>query len=1080
MSGPAVNKGSSGGSTGPSGLFRFLFVETTFGSLLGILIVVAGLFSYQAMVKESSPDLAIPMAMVRTAWPGAAPELVEKQVTTPIEKAIKSMDRLKSITSGSRTGESVMLVEFEANAPVEQSLQSLRTKVSEAAGLLPEDAGAPAVEQVSTTDTPVMTYMLAGDVSDAELGEIARAVQERLERLPNVRKVEISGAREAIVRVLVDPMRLNAYDLTLSSVNNSIAQSAVDRPLGEIADGPLAASMSLAGRFTNINEIRALPIPTDQTGYAVKLSDIAEVRPDLSTASVKTYVSFNGADFRPGVSITLYKSPGSDTITLTNNIRAAVDAYPLPEGVNATVLSDDSIEVTNKLNTVFANAGEAVVAVVVVLLLMLSWREALIAGAAVPVTFLAAIAVAFAMDMTMNQMVVVGMVLALGLLVDVFILVMEGMHQALYVERRSFAGAVKQTVRKYALPAFAGQLTTILALAPLLFLGGTSGKFIRIVPLTAIICLVASYAIAFLWALPMSRLLLGSGPKEEKISLVDRVTQSAGTVVAGVLKKLVLRNKLVAGVWIMGSIGLVFFALMLASTLPQEMYPKEDGRNMGITVELPAGTPLDRSAELGKTIGAVLRGKDYIDNIILYAGQRSPYATGAPSDQITDSPGSHIIGFSVTFTTLEARNGKLAYSYVPELRQELNGVLGMIPGATMVVAAQTGGPSGGDDLRFEVSGEDLAVLRQAAEEVAQLVASVGGTEDVRTDLGPPQLQLAASPRREALQYFDINLASLAEEMSLGMGETTVAEIKSPGIKDDVPVVMGMAWPSRDGQPGPPKTWLEIAQIKIKGNKGDTVDATKLFLAQPGGLPQVIVHVNGTRTVTVLGKAANVNTGVVMQTVMPQLPSIEAKYPGITIGLAGQAQEAADTGAQMLQLFGITFFLMFAVLVLLFNSYLLPLIILFTVPIALVGTFGGFAAISMPISFPAMVGIVSLLGIVVNVAIVMVETMREYLRAGHSLQEAAAHGAADRLRPILSTTLTTVAGLVLLSFSSPMWQPLCYAIIFGLLATTVLSVVVIPALFLLLTTKSTAAKLAADRRGDGGDADGATPMPAPAE
>jgi len=554
------------------------------------------------MVKEGAPDLAIPVAQVRTLWAGASPELIEKEVTTPIEKAVKSLNNLKRISSGSRSGLSLIVVEFEADAPIDESIRSLRTKVSETAGQLPPEVAAPTVEQMSTTDMPILTYMLHGNVDDAVLGDTARDLKERLERIGSLRKVELSGAREEIGRVLIDPMRLNAVNLSMTMVSEAIRAASLDRPLGEMRDGRTPAAISLAGRFSHINELRVLPIHQMPSGHVVRLGEIADVRRDLSTEEVRTFVSFAGQPFAKGVSMSLYKAPGTDTVGTVAQVRRVVESFPMPLGVEATVLTDEAIEVNEKLTDVFTNAVQAIAGVVLILLVMLTWREAVIAGAGVPITFLGSIAAVFAFGMTMNEMVVIGMVLALGMLVDVFILVMEGMHQGLYAERRSFESAAGVTVKRFALPAFAGQLTTILALAPLLFLPGIDGKFIRLIPFTAIICLVVSYVVAFVWALPSSRHLLGRRLKGDGLTRVDRITNRAsGGLLAWVLAY-VVRARWVAALWLVGVLGLVAAAVVAGTLLPSESYPKIDGRNMGITVELPPGTPLDRSTEIGLAV----------------------------------------------------------------------------------------------------------------------------------------------------------------------------------------------------------------------------------------------------------------------------------------------------------------------------------------------------------------------------------------------------------------------------------------------------------------------------------------------
>lgn len=1035
----------------PGPVFRFLFVESTLAWLLAALFILGGVLAYLTMVKEANPDLAIPAALIKTEWPGAGPTLVEKQVTDVIEKHIKSVENLKRYDSGSRMGLSIISVEFQADAPVAESVQALRTKVWEAIGELPADASRPNVEQVSTTDTPVMTVTLLGDVPDEVLGDAARDLKTDLERLAALRKVDLGGARDAVARVVIDPQTLAGLGLTLGEVRAAIEREATDVPLGRIENDALTADVSLRGRFQTLDQVGAMPVRTGADGSVIRLRDIASLHHDLSVPIDATLTSLDGQAFAPAVSLTLYKMPGSDTVALVQAARAMLDGADLPQGVSARVTDDQSIIVNRKLNEVFVNAVEAVIAVVIVLILLLSWRAALVAGVAVPITFLGALMVLQAMGMTLNTMVVVGMVLALGLLVDVFILVMEGMIQGMRERGLRFARAAAWTVRTYALPAFAGQVTTILALMPLLFLSGVSGKFIRLVPLTAIVCLVVSYAVAFLWAIPASKILLargqqgggGAGP-------LDRLTTAASRGLHAFIARAVVARRWLAGAWTVGAVLLVAAAFVLASGLGMEMYPKEDSRHMAVTVELPPGTPLERSRAVAKTLGDALRDADWLESIILHVGRRSPYAVTATADKLAFTPGSEVIGLSLNLTELDQRDGRLGYTYGPEVRARLAPLVERLPGARLSVIADTGGPGGGGGASFVLQGDSLDQLRGAADVLAGKLAAVPGVIGVRQDMGVPRQDLIAVPQREALTAHGIALGTVASELSLAMNRTEVASLPRPAGQDDVPILLSVGWPGQEQTGGPPASIEHLAALRLTTESGARIPVSALMMAIPEAVPPVILRRDGTRTLTLTADLATGTSPLAfMAQVEPMVKASLAGFPGVHQGVADSADEQSRTAQDMVRLFVVALVLMIATLVLLFRSYRLAAVILCTVPLALIGTFGGFAAISMPISFPAMVGMVSLLGIVVNVAIVMIETMMEHRRAGQDIAGAAAAGAADRLRPIISTTLTTVAGLILLSTASPMWQPLCYAIIFGLVTATVLSMIVIPALFRLL-------------------------------
>ena len=1036
-----------------SGAFRFLFVDGVFATLIGLLIVVLGFAAYGNMVKEASPDLDIPMAMVRTAWPGAAPELVEKEVTAVLEKQVKTLSRLKRYTSGSRNGFSMLLVEFEADAPVEEAMRSLRTRISEAAPLLPSEADAPAVEQISTSDVPVLGLVLHGQVDPARLGDSARDLRQAIERLPGVRKVEVSGARDRIVSIRVDPLRLAAARLSLTDIRSALLAGGLDRPLGEYETGELRATLSLAGRFSSLDQLRDLPL-AQRDGVTVRLGGVAEVAFALERARELTEISLNREAFAPGIDLSVFKASGADTVTLIDAVKATVAATTLPEGATIDVMADQSVKINRTLTGVFNNAAQAVAAVFLVLLVMMGWRAATLAGVAIPITFLGSLAAVYVLGLTMNEMVVVGMILALGLLVDVFILVTEGMYEGVNERGMSFPQAAQYTVRAFAMPAFAGQLTTILAFVPLLLMGGIAGKFIQIIPLTAITCLVVSYVVAFLWCVPMARHAVRPKPaaaREE--SGKPGLTQRAAGLLKCFLLRYALKTRWHAGGWVLATLVVFVLSVGVSGTLGVEMYPKTDGERMAIGVELAPETRLEDAMAVARRLGDALRERPEIDNITLYAGRRSPYGLPVLAEQIADAREPSLIGLTLSFVPLEARDGRLSYTYAPEIRALLTPIIDTLPGARLTLVPQSGGP-GGDGIEIVLNGDDLSALRRASQDLMLRLSSLAGVVDVRDNMGAPGLSLEVTPRRETLRFHGITLSQLADEMALAMNETPLSRLRMPATEDDLDIRLGVAWPSRGGAVGGPTNWDEMSYIRIADSRGQRIKATSLVSMQPGDAPSVVVRDNGERAVTVMARTEGVQTLMAMGALAVQFPALMAAHPEVRFALAGATKESAETMARTGLLFLLTLVLMYAVLVTLFNSFVLPVIILVAVPCALIGTFFGFKLVGMPMSFPAMIGIISLIGIVVNTSIVILDVMTGHVKAGVPVDEAAARGAAERLRPIFGATLTTVAGLVLLSTSSPMWQPLAYAIIFGLLAATVVSLLVVPCAYRLLARTPT--------------------------
>jgi multidrug efflux pump subunit AcrB len=1044
-----------------SALSRFFILQPTFGLLLAILMIAAGLIAYTSLVKESLPDLEIPQATISTFWPGADPQTIEQDVTGKIENELSTLKGVKRVTSASFDSYSLIAVEFVAEADLAESMQLLRGKITDAEAELPRDAEKPTVTQVSVDDRPILSVALYGDVSPAILSRTAQELEDRLEKVSGINEVKIGGLREEVIRIQLKSERLVSLGISPTLVRDKIQKANRDMPWGEIESDELGATTRLYGRFRDLEDLNKLPITRLQEAgnRVVRLEEIAEVRRDLERETSRAFLSLKGEPFKRSIEISLTKAPGADTLLAIENARAEIEKAAAenswPFGLQYELTNDQSDRIWESLMRVFNNGWQAMLCVFVVLLIMLSWREALIAGLSIPLAFLGAMFAVWMLGYTLNEMVLIGMVLALGLMVDVFILMMEGMHEGVYIERLTFGQAALGTIRKFAVPAFAGQMTTILAMAPLLAISGTSGKFIRILPVTTICCLICSFIVAIAIDVPLSRYLLHRKPGEKDTkSLVDRLSHWLSGKLAGWSLRNTVISKPRAILWVIGALCLFAASAAAFTTLPTVMYSERDGRNLGVTIDLPAGSTLESSQKCADLVGEILRQKDYLENVVKLVGKKSPMAQGALTDALAPSDGDYLVGFSCVFTPRSER-AKPAYEYVDDLRDEVAAAVNKeIAGASIVLAAETGKPEAGDPVQFEIIGDDMDRLRELSKQVQTVLNEIPGTADVRDNLGNRQVDIRLVPKREVLDFYEISHDELANQIRFAMGDQEVGKFAIGGVKEDLKIRLGMAWPSRHGALGGPTQMQEMMTVRAFRPDGKTVPVMAVVNPVVSTSPISIMRQNGQRSITVSSKVGNRVPSEVIAEATPKIDELKAKWPnGYSYRVAGEAEDAAEAFGSAGQAMVVALFMVFGLLVLLFGSFTQPFIIMMTIPMALIGTFTGFYILDMPFSFTAMIGIISLIGIVVNDAIVMVETMNGYLRKGMTIEEAAARGGADRLRPILSTSLTTTIGLIPLMMSDAMWEPLCGAIIFGLIASTVFSLVLIPPMYKLLTRKS---------------------------
>ncbi|OWK29977.1 efflux RND transporter permease subunit [Sphingomonas mucosissima] len=1056
-----------------SRLKRFFFLKTTFGLLMTAILLIGGLLSYGLLVKEALPDLDIPAATITTAWPGADARSIEEQVTEPIEEELTSLSGVKALNSASYDSFSVISVEFDATVNTDAAMNELRAAVSTAESELPEAAEQPSVTQISVDDRPILTLALHGSKNGRVLSQVGRDIQDRLERITGVDEVTLGGEREDIVQILLQPDRLLALGISPSAIRTAVQQANIQQPFGQIESNAIGATVRLEGRFDNLDDLRALPIlrPT-QDGVnrpAVRLDEVASVRRMPERETQRAFFTSGGAAFAQSLELSITKTPGADTVDVVDEIVASMDEMERsgvwPQGIHYSVVQNGAQEIWNSLGDVFSSGMQSMLIVFVILFVTIAWREALLAGLSIPITFAGVLLFLMLTGQTLNELVIIGMVIALVLIIDVFIILLEGLHDEIYVQKATFGQAVLRTVKRYAVPTFAAQLTTILALVPLMAIGGTAGAFIRILPVTTVLCLVVGFVLAMFGTLPLSRYLLGkqaNSGAELKEGRSDRVTARAMDWLENWNSRHVLATRKRAGLWVIGAF--VMFGLSIAAfTMTKiELYPMVDAEQLGINIELPPTTPLAETQQIAERAGEILRNKTYLANSVMLVGRKSPFAAGSVAGQLQPDEAENFIGFSSIFTDQSERDG-LSFEVAEELRGELRAYLdSQVPGAVLQVVPQQRSPTPGDPVVIEVSGPEIDTLLDLSAQVRTALRRGGSVVDVRDNVGALNPEIGLRPNREAANFFGITETDLAGQLRAAFSSDEIGTFATGAAEDDLEIRLGTEWPSRPGVAGPPRDLSELAMIRAYTQQGRSVSLAQLVTEKRGEGPIAISRASGERAVSVLARNQGRTVTEIIDDITPTLDQMKAQWPaGYSYTVRGEAEETGDTFGSAGIALAVAIMLVVGVLVIMFDSYRQALIIVATMPLAIIGAFLGFFLFGLSFSFFAMIGVVSLIGIVVNTGIIMVDTMNDFLRGGATVAEAAAAGAARRLRPVLTTAATTIIGLIPLAIGSNSYRPLTLVIIFGLITATILSLFVVPALYLLLTKQAQAGEAALD-------------------
>ncbi len=1047
-------------------LARFFFLQPIFGILLVATLLLGGLMAYTQLVKESLPDLNIPQATISTTWAGADPRTMEEQVTDKIEDEVTTLQGVVRVDSASFDSFSIISVEFDASADTIDAMTRLRAAVADAEAELPADVERPAIAQASVDDRPIFTFTLHGDGGSATMNELARRVRDTLERLPNVNEVDIGGEREEIVQILLRPERLLALGLSPASVRSAVQQANIEQPFGEIRSDSIGAVVRLEGRFRDINDLRSLPVirlDGPAAGRAVRLDEVASVRRMQETETTRAFFSDRGAEFAPSLELSVRKTPGADTVNLVQTIHAALTQMQgegaWPAGLHYTVTQDESTQIWDALTDVFVSALQTMGIVFAILLLTIAWREAVVAGISVPVTFAGVLLVILMMGYSLNELVVIGMVIALVMIIDVFIILMEGLHDEIYNEGKTFGQGVLATVKRYAMPAFAAQLTTILALVPLMSISGTVGEFIRVLPTTTVICLVLSFIVAMLCSLPLSRALLGKqrrseDPKQRGRS--DRVTAWAVNGLESWNTRHVVKTRRQSCLWVWGTLALFVVSMYAFTQARVELFPPTDGERLGINIELPPTAQLATSQQVADDVGAILREKPYFQSVVKLVGLKSPFAGGSMASALQPNEAENYIGFSVIFKPRAERDAE-SYQLADQIRAELQAYLqDRVAAAQLLVVPELGGPSAGDPIEIQLIGADMDQLLQKSREVQALLAGIDGVVDARDNIGMLKPQLALRPNREAANFFGIAHEELASQLRIAFSSDEIGKFATGEGQDDIDIQLGTEWPSRLGEAGGPRNTEELSRVRVFTEDGRSIALNQLLTPVQNEAAIAISHVNGERAVTVMAKNQGRTVGEIMAEVAPRLNEMQAQWPsGYRAVIGGESADTSETfGSAMIALV-VAVVLIVGVLVIIFNSFRQAFIIFATMPLAVIGSALGFWAFDITFSFFAMIGLVSLIGIAINNGIIMVDTMNSFLKGGMSIAEAAAAGSARRLRPLLTTAITTIVGLVPLAISSAFYRPLTLVIIFGLISVSVLALFVVPALYVLLTPANAA-------------------------
>lgn len=1076
------------------------------------LVAVMGIVSYINIPKESFPSINIPNIFVVTVYPGVSPEDMESLITRKLEDELSNISDVKTMTSTSSEGYSNINLEFEPSVDIEDALQKVREKVDLAKPELPEDAEDPVVQEINLSEFPIMNVNLSGKYDEEILKEIAEDLQDKIEAIPSVLGVDLTGALEREVQVDVDLAKMKYYGIAFGEIIQAISAENVTVPGGDISVGTKKFLLRVPGQYDDPALLEDIVIKGEEQ-RPIYIRDVASV-----TFGFKERETYSELGTAPVVTLGVKKRTGENILETGERTKEILDeAIPtLPPTTTYTITNDQSVEVISMVSNLENNIISGLILVVGVLLFFLGVRNASFVGVSIPLSMFLSFIVLSAIGITMNMIVLFSLILSLGMLVDNAIVVVENIYRYLEEGYDNFEAAKKGT-GEVAVPIIAGTMTTIAAFAPMVFWPGVVGQFMSYLPKTLIITLSSSLFVGLIinpviCALFMKvdgqenratltksgkRILFGAAAFFAVIALFSSFVSWMMLIILGVAfwlsNKYILEpigrwwqrdglnsviNKYETSlVWALdhrkSTIGislavLISSVFMLMAFNPgTEFFPEDiPPKDVYIQVETPIGSDV----EFTKTIVDEVR--DRVENLPNYVDVNSVLATSGAS--ITADPGSSGGGntpnkgtVALNFVDFQEREGDV-FEAMEFLR---NHMTENIVGAKITVEQPPNGPPTGKPVNLEIYGSNMDQLTSISDRVLTILeedsvfAKMDGLE---SNLPEPRPEVRIEVDREKAALYELNTNTIG--MTIRQAINGVEASKFRDGKDEYDIIVRLNDEYRDDM-----STLSDLTIFHEGNQIPLSEVATWEVSDGlGG----INHKDSERVITI---SADVRSGYQANAVLAEVQGVLSDYledlpEGYNYGWTGQQQEQDDSFEFLGIAFLIALFLITFILVSQFNSVAKPLIILSSVIMSMAGVFYGLVTFQMAFGLMAFLGIISLAGIVVNNAIVLidyVDILRE--RDGLSLREALVQGGKVRFRPVILTAITTTLGLVPLAIGfnfdfivlvgtpiefltnlgsyiymggeqAAWWGPMAIAVIVGLTFATALTLILVPVLY----------------------------------
>ncbi|WP_448062493.1 efflux RND transporter permease subunit [Cellulomonas hominis] len=1025
-------------------LARLSLANRAVVALATLILIVVGVLSTTSLKQELIPSLEIPLAVVVTPLPGAAPDVVERQVTEVVEAAVSGVKGLEGTESTSSNSLSVVTVELAYGTDMQAAQQDLEQALSRAGTGLPAGV-TPSVITGSIDQLPVVQLAVAAPQLDEQ--ELVTRVEEeivpRLRGLEGVREVTLSGARDLRVEVVPDPVALATAGVGLDALSSALQANGVVIPAGTVTDGQRSLSVVVGQRLSSVQDIAAIALPaTDPSGAPVLLGDVATVRQAAVPAT--SYARTNG---QASIALAITKTPDGNTVSVSHDVRELIPAIEaaLGEGAAVDVVFDQAPFIEKSIEDLSTEGLLGLVfAVIVIMLFLLSLRSTLVTAISIPLSLLIAMTGLLVGGFSLNILTLGALTVAVGRVVDDSIVVIENIKRHLgYGEPK--AQAILTAVREVAGAVTSSTITTAAVFVPIGIVGGQVGELFRPFAFTVAVALLASLLVS-LTIIPVLAYWFLRAPADQHTTVDrDRVEQRErhGTLQRSYLP--VLRGAIAHPVITLAIAVAVVGGTLAAGTRLETNFIGDAGQNtLSVDQQLPPGTSLEVTDAAARQVEAVIAELDGVETYQVTVGSGG---SGLQTAFLGGGGGSNTATFAIT-TDLDADQARV--------EQELRAAIADVEdaGELTVTTGQAG--FGLPPVEVVVRADDDQTLRQAASLVAEAMADVQGTTDVVNNLASDAPAVQIQVDREAATRAGTSESAIGEAMAGLLRGAPIGQADIAGRTTDVVVLLGQA----------PADVQALRATPIPTATG-IVPLGQVAEVREVQQPTRLTRQDGERTATVTATATDQNLGGITTRLQEQLDGLDLP-DGAEAEIAGVSAEQQSAFADLFLALLASIAIVYLVMVATFRSLLQPLILLVSVPFAATGALALLLLTGTPLGVPALIGLLMLVGIVVTNAIVLIDLVNQKRKQGMSVVDAVIEGSRYRLRPILMTAAATIGALTPMALgltggSVFISQPLALVVIGGLTTSTLLTLVLVPVLYNLTERASTALRARRSRR-----------------